>query len=105
MSLWAKPNDNSRENWGTGIVQQLYRMGAAALVWFAIVLQYAPIASDGDLVAAAIRFLSYFTDLSNVLVTLATMLPWLARNAWAGRFITKSLVRPASTSSSSSSSR
>ena len=77
-------------------------MGAAALVWFAIVLQYAPIASDGDLVAAAIRFLSYFTDLSNVLVTLATMLPWLARNAWAGRFITKSLVRPASTSSSSS---
>jgi hypothetical protein len=62
-------------------MQQLYRMMAAALGWFAIVLQYTLIVhykTDGDLVTAAIRFLSYLTDLSNVLVALAMTLPWLA---------------------------
>jgi hypothetical protein len=44
---------------------------------------------------AAIRFLSYFTDLSNVLVALAMTLPWLAPNTGLGRFFTRLSVRTA----------
>jgi len=79
-------------------MQQLYRMMAAALGWFAIVLQYTLIVhykTDGDLVTAAIRFLSYFTDLSNVLVALAMTLPWLAPDTGLGRLFTQPSVRTA----------
>ncbi|MGZ5918089.1 MAG: hypothetical protein ACXWJ4_12395 [Methyloceanibacter sp.] len=61
-------------------MQQLYRMLVAALGWFALGLQYVLIVrykTDGDLIAAAIRFSSYFTLLSNILVALAMTLPWL----------------------------
>ncbi|MGC2341442.1 MAG: Pr6Pr family membrane protein [Methyloceanibacter sp.] len=73
-------------------------MGAAALGWFAIVLQYTLTVrykTDGDLVTAAIRFSSYFTDLSNVLVALAMTLPWLAPDTSLGRFFTRPSVRTA----------
>jgi hypothetical protein len=81
-----------------GDVQQAYRIFAAALGWFAIVLQYGLIIrykTDGDLLAGAIRFLSYFTDLSNVLVALAMTLPWLAPDSALGRFFLKPSVRTA----------
>jgi hypothetical protein len=87
-------------------IQQLYRMLAAALGWFAIVLQYFLIVrykTDGDLLAAAIRFLSYFTDLSNVLVALAMTLPWLAPDSRLGRFFLQTSAGPGSPSTSSSS--
>src|SRR6478672_5659027 len=51
--------------------------------------------TDGDLVTADIRFLSYFTDLSNVLVALAMTLPWLAPDTSLGRFFTRPSVRTA----------
>jgi hypothetical protein len=73
-------------------------MAAAALGWFAIVLQYGLILrykADGDLIAAAIRFLSYFTDLSNLLVALAMTLPWLAPNSRLGRFFLAPSIRTA----------
>ncbi len=79
-------------------MQQAYRILAATLGWFAVVLQYGLIVrykTDGDLVAAAIRFLSYFTDLSNVLVALAMTLPWLAPDTALGRFFLKPSVRTA----------
>ena len=80
------------------MLRQAYRMAAASLGWFAIVLQYILILrykADGDLVAAAIRFLSYFTDLSNVLVALAMTLPWLAPDTLLGRFLSRPSVRAA----------
>lgn len=83
---------------GEGGLQQAYRILAATLGWFAIVLQYGLIVrykTDGDLVAGAIRFLSYFTDLSNVLVALAMTLPWLAPDTALGRFFLKPAVRTA----------
>ena len=48
-------------------MQQAYRMVAAALGWFALVLQYVLIVkykTDGALIAGAIRFFSFFTFLS-----------------------------------------
>ena len=62
-------------------MQQAYRIIAAALGWFAIGLDYYLIVrhdTDGDLIAGAIRLLSYFTILSNILVALAMTLPWAA---------------------------
>ena len=79
-------------------MQQAYRMVAAAIGWFALVLQYVLIVkykTDGDLIAAAIRFLSFFTLLSNVLVALAMTLPWLAPDTQLGRFFLEPAVRTA----------
>jgi hypothetical protein len=73
-------------------------MVAAALGWFALVLQYVLIVryrTDGDLIAAAIRFSSYFTLLSNILVALAMTLPWLAPESRLGRFFSEPSVRTA----------
>jgi len=73
-------------------------MVAAALGWFALILQYALIVkykTDGDLIAAAIRFISYFTLLSNILVALAMTLPWLAPDTRLGRFFLEPAARTA----------
>lgn len=70
-------------------VQQVYRMAAAAIVWFALGLQFVLIVhyeTDGDLLAGALRFVSYFTLLSNLLVALAMTLPWLAPGSRLGCF-------------------
>jgi len=79
-------------------MQQAYRMAAAAIGWFALVVQYVLIVkykTDGDLIAAAIRFFSYFTLLSNVLVALAMTLPWLAPETKLGRFFLEPAIRTA----------
>jgi len=79
-------------------MQQAYRMAAAAIGWFALGLQYVLIVkykTDGDLIAGAIRFLSFFTLLSNVLVALAMTLPWLAPDTRLGRFFLAPGVRTA----------
>jgi len=79
-------------------MQQAYRMTAAAIGWFALGLQYVLIVkykTDGDLIAGAIRFLSFFTLLSNVLVALAMTLPWLAPDTRLGRFFLAPGVRTA----------
>jgi hypothetical protein len=79
-------------------MQQAYRMLAAAIGWFALLLQYYLIVrykTDGDLATAAIRFLSYFTILSNILVALAMTLPWAAPDTRAGRFFQEPSVRTA----------
>lgn len=81
-----------------GGVERFYRMAAAALGWFALVLQYVLIVryrTDGDLIYAAIRFSCYFTLLSNILVALAMTLPWLAPERRMGRFFSEPSVRTA----------
>ena len=50
----VEPHDKTREK-GGGTMQQLYRMAASAIGWFAIVLQYALIArykTEGNLFIA-----------------------------------------------------
>ena len=79
-------------------MQQAYRIIAAALGWFAIGLDYYLIVrhdTDGDLIAGAIRLLSYFTILSNILVALAMTLPWAAPDSRLGRFFLEPSVRTA----------
>jgi hypothetical protein len=79
-------------------MQRYYRMTAAAIGWFAIVLQnYLTVRykTNGDVIEAAIRILAYFTMLSNILVALAMTLPWLAPGSNWGTFFTRPSVRTA----------
>lgn len=79
-------------------MQRWFRMVAAAIGWFSIVLQYHLIVrykTEGDFVEAAIRMLAFFTMLSNILVALAMTLPWLAPESKWGAFFSRPSVRTA----------
>jgi len=78
-------------------MQQAYRVVAAAVAWFAIVLQYyLTITKPGALfIEASVRFFSFFTILTNILVALALTLPWLAPDTKLGRFFDRPSVRTA----------
>ena len=78
-------------------MQTWYRVVAAAIGWFVIGLQYYLIASKPDvtLAEAAIRMLSFFTILTNILVALAMTLPWLAPESKLGAFFSRPSVRTA----------
>ena len=58
-------------------MQTWYRVAAAAIGWFVIGLQYYLIASKPDvgLAEAAIRMLSFFTILTNILPTSSSRSP------------------------------
>ena len=74
-----------------------YRIGAAAVAWFALVLQYyLTITKPGaPFIEATVRYFSFFTILTNILVALALTLPWLAPQSRAGRFFDRPSVRTA----------
>jgi hypothetical protein len=79
-------------------MQRWFRMVAAAIGWFSIVLQYYLIVrykTEGDFVEAAIRMLAFFTMLTNILVALAMTLPWLAPESKWGAFFSRPSVRTA----------
>jgi hypothetical protein len=72
-------------------------MAAAVIAWFAIVLQYyLSITRPGaEVLAVTVRYFSYFTMLSNILVALAMTMPWLAPGSRLGAFFTRPSVRTA----------
>ena len=74
-----------------------YRMAAAAVAWFAILLQYyITITKPGaPFLEATVRYFSFFTILTNILVALALTLPWLSPDSKPGRFFTQPSVRTA----------
>lgn len=74
-----------------------YRIGAAAVAWFALVLQYTlTITKPGaPFLEATVRYFSFFTIITNVLVALALTLPWLAPESRAGQFFDRPSVRTA----------
>ncbi len=74
-----------------------FRMIAAAVAWFAIVLQYyLSVTKPGaEFLAVTVRYFSYFTMLSNILVALAVTLPWLAPDTRLGAFFARPSVRTA----------
>jgi hypothetical protein len=78
-------------------MEKPYRIVAAALAWFAIVLQYAlTIANSGaPVLEATVRYLSFFTILTNILVAVALTLPWLSPRSQIGLFFAKPSVRSA----------
>jgi hypothetical protein len=80
-----------------GGVEKYYRIGAAALAWFAILMKYyltvtKPVA---PFIEATVRYFSFFTILANILVALALTLPWLAPDTRLGAFFTRPSVRTA----------
>src|SRR4029077_4825839 len=82
---------------GEGGVEKYFRIGAASLAWFAILLQYyLTVTKPGaPFIEATVRYFSFFTVLTNILVALALMLPWLAPDSTLGRFFTRPSVRTA----------
>lgn len=73
-----------------------YRIVAAALGWFALVLQYCLPLTPGMQATSlehAVRYFCFFTILSNLLVALALTLPWLAPATRVGRFFLSPSVR------------
>ena len=74
-----------------------YRVGAAAVAWFALVLQYTlTITKPGaPFLEATVRYFSFFTILTNILVALALTFPWLAPQSRAGQFFDRPSVRTA----------
>jgi hypothetical protein len=78
-------------------VAKYYRIGAAAMAWFALVLQYyLTITKPGaPFLEATVRYFSFFTILTNILVALALTLPWLAPQSRAGQFFDRPSVRTA----------
>ena len=82
---------------GEGGVEKYFRVGAAAMAWFAILLQYyLTITKPGaPFIEATVRYFSFFTILTNILVALALTLPWLSPDSKPGRFFTQPSVRTA----------
>ena len=78
-------------------MEKYFRIGAASLAWFAILLQYyLTITKPGaPFIEATVRYFSFFTILTNILVALALTLPWLAPDTSLGRFFTRPSVRTA----------
>jgi hypothetical protein len=72
-------------------------MAAAAVAWFAILLQYyLTITKPGaPFLEATVRYFSFFTILTNILVALALTLPWLSPDSKPGRFFMQPSVRTA----------
>jgi hypothetical protein len=78
-------------------VAKYYRMAAAAVTWFALVLQYyLTITKPGaPFLEATVRYFSFVTILTNILVALALTLPWLAPQSRSGQFFDRPSVRTA----------
>ena len=78
-------------------MEKYFRIGAAALAWFAILLQYyRTVTKPGaPFIEATVRYFSFFTILTNLLVALALTLPWLAPDTRLGAFFTRPSVRTA----------
>jgi hypothetical protein len=78
-------------------LQRNYRISAAAVAWSALILEYyLTITEPGvPMIEAIIRYFSFFTILTNILVALALTLPWLAPSMRAGRFFDRPSVRTA----------
>jgi hypothetical protein len=78
-------------------VDKYYRIGAAAMAWFALILQYYLTVTkpDAPFIEATVRYFSFFTILTNVLVALALTLPWLSPDTRLGHFFTRPSVRTA----------
>jgi hypothetical protein len=70
---------------------------SAAIAWFAIALQYyLSVTKPGaEVLGATVRYFSYFTILSKILVALALTLPWLAPGSRLGAFLMRPSVRTA----------
>lgn len=69
--------------------ERAWRLVAAAIVWFGVVLQYALMVSHKDPLAQTVKFFSFFTILSNILVgtalAAAALAPESRLGVWARR--------------------
>jgi len=82
------------------MLKTIYRAAAGSFIAFAICMQYWLLVagkSGEALATSTINFLSFFTILNNVLAAVALLLPLLAPNSAAGRFLDRPSVRTAIT--------
>jgi len=79
-------------------MEKIFRIGSAILTWVTIITQYWLIVRSGDfdsITAATIRYLGYFTILTNILVGLAFTAPFLNPNSKIRAFFERQTVRAA----------
>ena len=72
------------------MLKTIYRAAAGAFIVFSVGMQYWLLMSgkSGEALATStINFFSFFTILTNVLAAVALLLPLLAPNSAAGRFL------------------
>ena len=81
------------------ILSRAYRALAGLVGLAALLVQYALLLErmDGDAGAAALRYFSYFTLLSNIVGAAAFLFPAFAPKSVAGRFFERPAVRTAAT--------
>jgi len=80
------------------MMEKIFRIGSAILTWVTIITQYWLIVRSGDfdsITAATIRYLGYFTILTNILVGLAFTAPFLNPNSKIRAFFERQTVRAA----------
>lgn len=78
------------------MLKTIYRAAAGAFIVFSVGMQYWLLMSgkSGEALATStINFFSFFTILTNVLAAVALLLPLLAPNSAAGRFLDRASVR------------
>jgi hypothetical protein len=82
----------------TGTTERMYRSIATIVVWFALGLQLYIIIRSAlnnqiSLVSETIRFFSYFTILTNIMVALCFTCPLLSPSSRAGQYFSRSYVQ------------
>jgi hypothetical protein len=80
-------------------IASIFRAAAGLIAVAALIVQYWLLVRtfDGDIGAATLRFLNYFTLLSNVVGAAAFLFPALAPGSAAGRYFSRPAVRTAAT--------
>lgn len=79
----------------TNRAERAWRLVAAAIVWFGVVLQYGLMVEGKDALAQTVRFFSFFTILSNILVGTALAASALAPESRLGVWVRRAGTRVA----------
>lgn len=82
----------------TGTIERIYRAIAAIIVWFALGLQLFLIINKAlnnqiSLLSETIRFISYFTILTNILVALCLTCPLISPSSRMSKYFSRSFVQ------------
>src|SRR5437764_15044727 len=77
-------------------MKRAFRAIAAAIGFVALGLQWwleVGIPKGPGLVGSTVNFFSYFTIFANTVAAFAILMPLIAADSWAGRFLARPLVR------------
>jgi hypothetical protein len=82
------------------MLKTIYRAAAGAFIALAVGMQYWLLVREetaGVMAASSLKFFSFFTILTNVLAAATLLVPVIAPQSWAGKFLARPSVRTAVT--------